>query len=280
MLVADSGSTKTEWRLCGGGKVKKWLRTQGFNPSTTPIDQLQQELAEVAQKNVWEGVAEIWFYSTGTGTASRKADLKTALQFAFPKAVIHVMDDLMGAARSTLRAKGIVAILGTGSNAAMHENGQIIARNGGLGYLIGDEGSGADLGKHLLKAVLENRLPHEVRQFLEEKEKMPAEELLRVIYQAPRPHLRLSVFAPYYQDLLAIDQVRELLLSRFLFFLQLSVLPLLEGRDLPIDTIGSVGFYYQGVFAKACEQLGLQSGKAILQPVDALATYHLRDKEA
>jgi len=186
------------------------------------------------------------------------------------------MDDLVGAARSTLREEGVVAILGTGSNAARHQNGQIVARNGGLGYLIGDEGSGADLGKHLLKAVLENRLPQEVRSFLHEKEGMPPEELLRVIYQAPRPHLRLSLLAPYYQELLSIEAVRALLRARFLFFLQSSVLPLIKDADLPIDTIGSIGFYYQGVFLEACKELGLTSGKAILQPVEALTTYHLR----
>lgn len=277
MLVADSGSTKTEWRYCRNGKVKQWVRTQGFNPSTTPIAQLQSELKQVAKANEWEEVQEISFYSTGTGTESRKADLQIALQQAFPQAEIRVMDDLVGAARSTLRKEGIVAILGTGSNAARHHQGQIVARNGGLGYLIGDEGSGADLGKHLLKAVLEERLPQEVREFLHQKEGMAPEELLRVIYQAPRPHLRLSQLAPYYQDLLAIEPVRELLLSRFLFFLQASVLPLLGDAELPIDSIGSIGFYYQGVFAKACQQLGLQSGKAILQPVEALATYHIRD---
>ncbi|MEM6348268.1 MAG: hypothetical protein AAF927_30590 [Bacteroidota bacterium] len=277
MLVADSGSTKTEWRYCADGKVKQWVRTQGFNPSTTPIEQLKSELKKVAKANNWKSVPEIWFYSTGTGTESRKKDLKECLQYAFPKASIHVLDDLTGAARSTLRAEGIVAILGTGSNAALHQNGQIIARNGGLGYLLGDEGSGADLGKHLLKAVLEHRLPTEVRAFLQEKEAMPPEEFMRVIYQAPRPHLRLSQLAPYYQELLEIEAVRDLMRARFIFFLQASVLPLLKGADLPIDTIGSIGFYYQGVFADACSQLGLESGKAILQPVDALSTYHLRD---
>ena len=100
---------------------------------------------------------------------------------------------------------------------------------------------------------------------------------MRVVYQSPRPHLRLSQLAPYYQELLEIKAVRDLMRARFIFLLQASVLPLLKGADLSIDTIGSVGFYYQGVFAEACNQLGLESGKAILQPVDALATYHLRD---
>ncbi len=277
MLVADSGSTKTEWRFCAEGKVKQWVRTQGFNPSTTGIEQLKKELKQVAKANNWKRVPEIWFYSTGTGTESRKDDLKDCLQYAFPKADIHVLDDLTGAARSTLRNEGVVAILGTGSNVARHQEGQIMARHGGLGYLLGDEGSGADLGKHLLKGILENRLPAEVRIFLEEKEGMSPEEFMRVVYQSPRPHLRLSQLAPYYQELLEIKAVRDLMRARFIFLLQASVLPLLKGADLSIDTIGSVGFYYQGVFAEACNQLGLESGKAILQPVDALATYHLRD---
>ncbi|MEL6593417.1 MAG: BadF/BadG/BcrA/BcrD ATPase family protein [Bacteroidota bacterium] len=279
MLVADSGSTKTEWRLCQGAKVQQWVRTQGFNPSTTLPQQLQNEFLQIAKAQKWQEVPKIWFYSTGTGTEGRKADLKSALQIAFPKADVQVMDDLTGAARSTLREEGVVAILGTGSNAAYHHDGKIVSRHGGLGYLLGDEGSGADLGKHLLKGVLEERLPKAVSDFLHKQEGMPATELMRVIYQAPKPHLRLSTLAPYYQDLLGIEEVRSLLIQRFVAFLKLSVLPLTDGRNLLIDTIGSIGFYYQGIFAEACEQLGLRPGKAILQPVDALSTYHLRMTE-
>lgn len=276
MLIADSGATKTEWRYCEDGKVVADIRTQGFNPSTHPLDQLTLELSLVAQEQGWKNVQNVYFYSTGTGTPRKRNDLFQALSIAFPQAEIQVADDLLGAARATQRVEGMVAIMGTGSNSAWHKNGKLLERRGGLGYLFGDEGAGADLGKFLLKGILEDRFPPEVAAFLAKKEKQSAQTLMRTVYQHPKPQVRLAALTHYLPELWHYPAVRKMILNRFDVFLERVIEPYAEAHTLPLDIIGSIGYYFRALLQTACEARNIQLGDAILHPIEALTQYHLQ----
>ncbi len=275
MLVADSGATKTEWRLCRQGRIQAQVRTQGFNPSTTPLDELTMELKEVARTNHWLSEDQLYFYSTGTGSAARRNDLLCALQQAFPKATIGVEDDLVGATRCTGRTKGMVAILGTGSNSACYLNGQIVSRRGGLGYLLGDEGSGTDLGKFLLKGILEGALDPEIGTFLAQQEKQAPQDLMRSIYQDSRPQVRLASLARHLPALWDRPEIETLILERFRVFLERIIIPYPESSRLTLDVVGSVGHYFASFLSRACVGVGITFGQAILHPIEALTQYHL-----
>jgi glucosamine kinase len=277
MLVADSGSTKTEWRCCQDSHIIAEVRTQGFNPSTTPFDELESELEQVAKNNGWQEEEEVFFYSTGTGHPARRQDLRQALQKAFPRARVEVQNDLIGAALSTGRQEGIICILGTGSNSAHFADGQVQERRGGLGYLFGDEGSGADLGKHLLKGVLEQRLPEEARELLRHKEKMEPEELMRAIYQDERPQVRMAALCKYLPELWHLEPVQGMILDRFDAFLTSTILPYSQAQRLPIDAIGAIGHFFKDFFVQACEIYHLEFGQAILHPIENLTRYHLAE---
>lgn len=148
ILIADSGSTKCEWCLISGGR-KQLVETQGASPYFLN----EQQLVEMMRKELLPGLKKmtpthIYFYGTGCAAAANRAMIKRAIKKIFPKAGIEVEHDLTGAARALCgKSKGIVAILGTGSNSGYYNGKRIVRNSPGLGYILGDEGSGAYLGE-------------------------------------------------------------------------------------------------------------------------------------
>lgn len=276
MLIAESGSTKTEWRLCHGGKVVKSFRSRGFNPNVMPEEMIRNEISSIQKSHLsGDQPDSIFFYGAGTRGKTQNQLVKNIFQGLFPHAEITIGYDLLAAARSTGRTEGLACILGTGSSVCRHKNFEIEEIRGGLGYMFGDEGSGADLGRSLVKALLQHDLPEEVGVYLEEKEGMGIHDLKMAITRHPKPNVRMAVLAPYLQEFLHLPEVFEMVTERFGQFLDTTVCRFPGYRQLPVDIIGSVGYYFSKAFSQACDARGITPGKYIKDPIEFLVTYHL-----
>lgn len=241
-----------------------------------PEEMIRTEIS-VMQKNYLFGdePGKVFFYGAGTRGDAQNQMMNDIFQHLFPSATVFIGYDLLAAARSTGRTEGLACILGTGSSVCHHKNYEIEEIRGGLGYLFGDEGSGADLGRSLVKALLQNDLPAEVGKFLEEKEGMGLHDLKMAITRHPKPNVRMAALAPYLQEFLHVPEIFAMLSERFGQFLDTTVCRFPGYRQLPLDIIGSIGYYFSQAFSQACDARGITPGNYIKDPIEYLVTYHL-----
>ncbi|MEL6135639.1 MAG: hypothetical protein AAFR59_19950, partial [Bacteroidota bacterium] len=281
MLIAESGATKTEWRLIKNQKVELAFRTPGFNPNVMAPEMIQAELAEIRKKHLWQiEFDELVFYGAGLKDSSMRALMGDILQQIFKEEYVSVFHDLQASIHSTGFEEGIVCILGTGSNSCHYKHGKILSQRGGHGYLLGDEGSGADLGHALIKGLLEGDLPQAVKSFIEFQEGGSVSDIRLAIYRDPKPNVRMARFAKYLDEVIHHPEVQELVTSRFLAFLDSTVCRYPSFDELPITFVGSISFYFQEWLLKACNMRGLHQIHIMHDPIDQLVQYHIKEKES
>ena len=278
MLIAESGSTKTEWRYCRAGKVERSFKSPGFNPNVMSREKILAQFQEVKTQYLSDlSAGQIFFYGAGTRGEAQNRTVTEAIAAIFPGAEIFVGYDLLAAARSTMRGEGIACILGTGSNSCLHKGGEIVEIHGGLGYIFGDEGSGGDLGKHLMKGMLQDDFPVEVKEKILRKEAKSLDQLKMDIIIDPKPNVKMASLAAYIPELIHIQEIEQMVVNRFLAFLDTTVLKMNNYVDLPLDFIGSVGYYFSDQVKQACKQRGLKPMRFVKDPIDNLVEYHLKD---
>lgn len=274
-LIADSGSTKCEWCLLADGKKKKII-TQGISPYFLSLDQvvaiLQKELL-VKLKNVQ--VDEIYYYGTGLGNPENGKFIKKALKKVFPMAKAEAEIDLLAAARAVCgHEKGIACILGTGSNSCYYNGRKIVKNSPGLGYVLGDEGSGAYLGKKVIQHFLYNTFDEDLMLRFNKQFNTNANEILDHVYKQPQPNRYLASFAIFLaenRDHFMIENIIEDGLNDF-FFTHLNKYR--ESWLYPISFAGSVAFGFKDVIKDLCNTYELELGKVLKQPMDGLISYH------
>ena len=198
---------------------------------------------------------------------------KSLIHFS-PQAEIEIQDDMKAAVRATGKEEGIVAIMGTGSNAAYYKPDEILENYGGHGYLLGDEGSGMDLGKQLLKAMLDGKLPQELHDSVLQSEGMTLGEHRTSIYQHKQPNRRLATLAPYLKKGEKIPEVQALIRSRFEKFIETTIQRVENYQDLVVDFVGGIACHFTDDLLYICEKYTLQSDNFISAPIDKLVEYH------
>ena len=275
ILIADSGATKAEWCLLQG-KEKQTIFTQGLSPyflTTEAIrDLVQQQVAAPLNKTI---IDKVFFYGTGCANPENAKNVKKALEPVFPAAQISVNTDLMAAARALCGdEKGIACILGTGSNSCYY-NGKTIAKNSpGIGYVLGDEGSGAYLGKKVLQYYLYDTFDEDLRSRFDAKYVTTAVEILDNVYKKPLPNRYLASFALFLAENRGhymIENIIEDGLNDF-FFQHLNKYN--EIWKHPVHFVGSVADGFKDVIKSLCESYEFELGTILKNPMEGLATYH------
>lgn len=274
VLIAESGASKTAWRLCNRGQVLASLESIGLNPSSLSKKDLNKTLEEVIFQLKGEEIHKVCFYGAGLKFEQAIRLLKLSLAELLPEAEIEVEDDLTAAIRSTGKKEGVVCILGTGSNACLYNADGLVKNLGGHGYLLGDEGSGMDLGKHLLKGCLDGNFPQEISAFLEEQEGMSLGEIRTSVYQSLQPNKRLASFAPYLNPWRNNPEIAAMIQGRFKEFLFTTVIKLPDRENLSLDFVGGIAANFSAEIEKVCKELGLAQGSYIESPIERLITYH------
>lgn len=274
-LIADSGSTKTEWSLLVDGKVKQSVKTVGISPYFLSQEQIVDILQKDLVKKLKSVPEEIFYYGTGCSAPSKVQLIKKSLATVFKKTPIDVNHDLLGTARALCGdEKGVVAILGTGSNSGYYNGKKVVKNNPGLGYILGDEGSGTYLGKKVIQHVLYNTFEPEIMDRFNEKYKTNAAEILDAVYKQPLPNRYLAGFTLFLVENrghFMIENIIEDGLNDF-FFNHIYKYP--ESWKLPIHFSGSVAHGFKDVLKDLCSSYELQLGTVLKAPMAGLVKFH------
>ena len=278
VIIADGGSTKTEWGFLSHGE-KRRIKTRGFSPYFMTSDRIQEILEQDLLPQLLNPLQaeEIYYYGTGC-TSERNIDIiSTALTGTFQRAQLHITCDMTGAARSLCGdEKGIACILGTGSNSC-YSNGAVIEKSSpSLGYLLGDEGSGAYLGKKLIRKYMYNNLDQETKKKLEHRFKIQQDVLLEELYKHPLVNRHLASFSVFLSENRGDPVVEEILFEGINDFFLFHINTYSECREVPVHFTGSIAWYYKDVLQELCKRYDLRQGNIVKEPLDGLAAYHLR----
>lgn len=274
-ILVDSGATKANWVAVSEGKTVHQLQTQGISPYFLSDEGIVDILREV-RRSIPEPVNELYFYSTGCKAEDQRRRMNQLLRLMFQEATqVQVETDLLAAARAmSQREAGIVCILGTGSNACRYDGSQIVETAGGLGFILGDEGSGAGIGKELIRSFLNREMPENLREDLNSHYHLTRDNILQSVYQLPYPNRFLATFAPFAFEHRKEPSIRELLDRQFSLFFQRSVLLLEGSQQLPIHFVGSVAHFFQEEIALNAVPFGLQLTHFQQDPMAGLIQYH------
>ena len=275
ILIADSGSTKTHWCLVEKGKVVSEIFTDGINPF------YQNELEIIALldaqliPNLPETTIEqIFFYGAGCSFPEKKILVSQALVRFFSNAMIEIQSDLLAAARSLFQHEnGIACILGTGSNSCYYDGKEIVQNVSPLGFILGDEGSGAVLGKLLIADCLKNQLPEWLSEkMLDEYELTPA-LILENVYKKPFPNRFLAKFTPFLLEHIEEPSIFNLVYDSFDAFLVRNVMqyPL---EDMEVGFVGSIAHYFHETLEIVASERGIIISEIVRNPVDGLVRFH------
>ena len=274
-LIADSGATKTTWCLLQNNK-KKILSTQGLSPYFLKTDQIQQIVGAEVQSKL-KGIApdEIFFYGTGCINPGNEKLVKKALSNLFPQSAIQVTHDLMGAAKALCGdQKGVACILGTGSNSCYYNGKKIVKNSPGLGFVLGDEGSGAYMGKKVVQYYLYNTFDPDLMDRFNALFKTNSAEILEAVYKKPLPNRYLASFVQFLIENRGHYMVENIIEDSFNDFFFHHVYKYKESWIMPINFVGSVAFGFKDVLNEMCNSYELQLGKVLKNPMDGLIKYH------
>ena len=274
ILIADGGSTKTDWCVSEQGKQLQRITTIGFNPYFISEDAIGEEIrSSLLPELQTHKFDAIYFY--GAGCLPEKIPMmQSALSKHLEVKTIEVYSDILGAARGLCgRNPGIVCILGTGSNSCYYDGEKIVNNVSSLGFILGDEGSGAFLGKLLVGDLLKNQLPAGLKEkFLQEFDLSPAMIIERV-YRQPFPNRFLASFSPFLLRNINIPEIHILILNSFKAFLNRNVKQY-DYKQYKVHFIGSIAYYYKEILEEAVLECGMQLGEILQNPMEGLVKYH------
>lgn len=276
ILIADSGSTKTEWVVIRHGIPQDSVFTGGINPFFLTGDEIYSLLKRELDTLAGISFNQVWFYGTGCNSVAKETVVKDALERFARFGETFVGSDLLGAARSLcLNKPGIACIMGTGSNSCYYDGKKIAANVSPLGYILGDEGGGAVLGRKLVSAVLKKQVPqHVTEKFFDTYNITPA-EILENVYMKPFPNRFLGQFARFISANIEIPEMRELVSTSFDEFIRRNVLQYPESKKYRISFTGSIAFHFREILEERLKNFDLEAGEMTLTPMSNLIKYHL-----
>jgi len=274
-LIADSGATKAEWCLINKGKTKT-VFTEGISPYFLNTEQISDLLArDLKPKLKYIEVEEIFYYGTGCANPNNAKLVKKAIQKVFPEADVNVQHDLMAAARAVCgNEKGIACILGTGSNSCYYDGKKIVKNSPGLGYVLGDEGSGAYLGKRVLQYYLYNTFDEDLRATFDAAYETNSVEILENVYKKPLPNRYLAGFAKFLADNRGHYMIENIIEDGLNDFFFNHLCKYRETWTLPVSFVGSIAFGFKDVLKELCGAYEFDLGKVLKNPMSGLVEYH------
>ncbi|WP_242923716.1 hypothetical protein [Pontibacter liquoris] len=276
ILIADSGSTKTDWRLMDTNGVLEQVYTAGINPQYLEADQIYTIFEDELLPNLKEkNPTVIYYYGAGCSSPERNLRVEQALRKAFPNSNPHVDHDLLAAARSLCgHQPGIACILGTGSNSCLYDGKNITDNVPSLGFLMGDEGSGAFLGKMLIRAFLYRELPEELATSLKNTYSLTKNGILDSVYYSDMPSTYLATFAKFCFDKRKHPAIHAMIYENFDGFFEHHVSKYEGFTELPIHFVGSIAYHFSDTLQQVAKKYGAKIGQILTSPSEGLIQYH------
>lgn len=274
-LIADAGSSKIEWALVRDGKVNRLGSTSGINPVHASDSELRETLAEVIPMLEGNDPETVCFYGAGCIPAQQER-VAGIIRKITGTCLVEVESDLLGAARALLGdRRGIACILGTGSNSGLYDGKKIIANVPPMGFILGDEGSGAVLGLRLVGDVYKGVFPPELCKAFAEETALTLDEVIERTYRRPAPNRFLASLVPFLSRHIDHPYVRHLVTLELCRFLDRNVTKYKGYENLPLAFVGSVAANFEPQLRRAAVVIGCNVGAIMASPIDSLAQYHL-----
>ena len=273
-IIADSGSTKTDWAFLNDGQVVVRVQTQGINPFHQQEDVIAAILRDELLPKMPFSPSEIYFYGSGI-----RPELEPLMCYllsgAFPVAQhVEAHGDLFGAAIAVCgKEAGVACILGTGANSCLYDGKSIVLNTPPLGYILGDEGSGAVMGIHFLNALLKGRLSKGLRDAFFDSMHMTEGDVIARVYRQPMANRWLASLSPFIHEHIGVPGVRDIVIDNFRDFFYRNVMPY-GRRDLPVGAVGSIAFFFQSEFREAANYYNFNVGPILRSPLEGLLRFH------
>jgi len=279
ILIADSGSTKTDWCLISAGKKARHYQTSGLNPFfRTHEDCINIMSTELKLKPGKEQIAQVVFYGAGIKDKSKVHIIEKALKQHFGISTVSAHSDMLGAARATCGDdRGICGILGTGSNSCYYNGAKISVQNPSLGFIIGDEGSGTYMGKRVLQYYFYNTFDHDLKAAFENKYGNNLTDILEKVYKGQAPNRYLASFTQFLIEQRGHYMIENIIEDALIDFYQRHILKYRESWKYPIHFVGTVAYEFRDIITSLHEQYGLETGKILKAPMDGLLRFHKKD---
>lgn len=286
-LIVDSGSTKASWCFAflpntSSADGTRTVTTEGLNPAVMSAEEVEEKISKALNHCLQSlsisaaDVENVFFYGAGC-IAGRIGVVSESISSILVDAKIYVADDLLGAARALCGHKaGIACILGTGSNSCLYDGKNIVAHTPALGYVLGDEGSGAVLGRKFLNAVLKQTLSENIRKRFLQESGLDMAEVINRVYRSPAPNRFLASMSKYIHGYLDEKEVRDIVIDNFEDFIRNNLLA--YGDEFrTINVVGSIAYHYKEQLTEAASRNGYQIGKIIKSPIEGLIEYHTNE---
>jgi len=277
IAIADGGSTKVDWRIMFDNEEFMAFSSKGYNPFFWKFEAVAKDLTATIPEGLDPNLLkEVHFYGSGCSDESRCKIIKDAFQIIFPNATIVVEHDLLASARSTCGANaGIACILGTGSNSCEYDGTDITDNVTNLGFMLGDEGSGGDLGKRIIRSYFYREMPADLCTKLEAVYPMDKSAVFDKIYVDKSPNVYLAKFSKFCSHNNSHPFIQQLAKSAFNEFITRHVLKYSGHQTYPIHFIGSVAFHFKSILEEVILEHNLKMGIVIKKPIDNLVRYHI-----
>ncbi|PZX54661.1 N-acetylglucosamine kinase-like BadF-type ATPase [Algoriphagus ratkowskyi] len=275
ILIADSGSSKTDWRVIHSDMRISQHRGIGFNPYYQTSEEMSIQMQNSFLVNLETEIEEIFFYGAGCSTDDRRNDVSSALKTVFPKAKITIDHDLNAAAKATCgHQSGIACILGTGSNSCDYDGKQIVDKRPSPGYIFGDEGGGGYVGRKLLKDFINDEMPLEIKQALIDSFQLNSTMIQENVYQQPFPNRYMASFCKFITEHKSNLYCYMLYYNSFQEFFKQHVMKYKDYTEKPVNFVGSIAFYNNDILRKAASDLQINVNLIIESPIAGLTLYH------
>ena len=286
ILIADSGSTKVHWCLMAANGHTAEFITDGINPLFQTSDAMRnsicnQLLPQMASM-LWAGtVSHVFFYGAGC-TPEKSPFVEKAIESVFKKAKVFVASDMLGATRGLLgHEKGVACILGTGSNSCLYDGEQIIKNVPSLGFILGDEGSAATLGKRLVSDLLKNQLGDDLKERFLSQYAINQADVIEHVYRQPFPNRWLANLARFCAENIDDPRIHDLVYDHFAQFVKRNISQYYiseeQKQSMPVGFVGSIAFYYRPVLEQVMSDYGFRVGQILQDPIPGLVEYHRGD---
>ena len=273
-LIADSGSTKVDWRAILEDGTVKSISTEGINPVFQTKDYIVDIFKTKLLPELGPDVKEIFFYGAGILSAELSQTLSDAFREVFPQSVCYAASDILAAARALCgREAGIACILGTGGNTSFYDGNEIVKGVKAGGFILGDEASGGVLGKKLVSDFIKGLLPKEIEEEFVKRYDLDYPKIVAKVYKEPLPSRFLASFSPFINEFRSHPHIDNLLRTSFDEFFTRNIYHY-DYKNYEVNLVGSVAFYYQDILKEVAATRGVKIGKILKTPIDGLIEFH------
>lgn len=280
-LIVDSGSTKSDWVLLKGS-TNESFNTMGLNPYFHSEDTVYEAISENLNLFSYrDEVTHLFFYGAGCSSEKLNQIIHGGLSRVFRKAKIVVDHDLKACAYATYENEpSISCIIGTGSNSCFFDGENVVEVVPALGYILGDEGSGAYFGKKLVANYLYHRLPKRINDALKNDMKLTKEDIVRRVYMEPNANVYLASFMKFIFEHADDTFIKEMIYNGFREFVKVHVCCYQDYKNYKVHFIGSIAYLFRDQLSDACDFYNVQMGQVIRKPIDGLISYHVGQMNA